>query len=122
MVNSGLDSLVQEFVECETQNVIQLELVSSEEAISMHSVEEGGTFEQSPGVLLFESEQFSGCLSELGEDQMDSPYFSLVFEAVLAYQLKLMIDSFLFEGSSWSVKCRGIYAKKGMYSFDSFFP
>jgi len=43
---------------------------------------------------------------------MDSPDFSLVFETVFTDELKLMIDSFLFEWSSRSVVCGGIYDKE----------
>ena len=39
---------------------------------------------------------------------MASPYFSLIFQTVLTDQLKFMVDSFLFEGSSWSIEGGGI--------------
>jgi hypothetical protein len=35
---------------------------------------------------------------------MNSPNLTFVLEAVLAYKLKLVIDSFLFERSSWGVE------------------
>lgn len=71
----------------------------------MHSVEEGGTFEQSSGIFFFEGKELSGCFSESGEEEMDSPDFSLVLKAVFADQLKFVIDSFLLEGSSGSIEC-----------------
>ncbi len=104
MVDPGLQSLVQKFVESETQNVIELEFLIGEETVSMHSVEECSALEQSSGVFLFESEQLSGCLSEAGEEEMDSPDLSLVLEAVFADQLQFVIDSFLLEGSSGGVE------------------
>lgn len=70
----------------------------------MHSVEKGSTFEESSGVSLLKSKQLTSSLSEAGEDQMNSPHFSLVFEAVLAHKLQLMVDSLLFEGTSGSVE------------------
>lgn len=75
----------------------------------MHSVEKGSAFEESSGVSLLKSEQLTSGLSEAGEDQMDSPDLSLVFEAVLAHELQLMVDSLLFEGTSGGVESRGIY-------------
>jgi hypothetical protein len=38
-----------------------------------------------------------------------SPDLSLVFEAVLADELQLMVDSLLFEGTSGGVESRGVY-------------
>jgi hypothetical protein len=104
LVNSSLESLIQEFVGGKTQDVIELKFLIGEKTISMHSVEEGSTFEQSSGVFFLEGEQFSGCFSEPGEEEMDSPYLSLVLKAVFADQLKLVIDSFLFEGPSGCVE------------------
>lgn len=108
LVDSGLQPLVKELIDGKTQHVIELELFVGEETVSVHSVEQCGTFEKSPGVLLLEGEELPGCLSELGEQQMHSPYFSLVLEAVFADQLKLGIDSLLFEGSSGSFERGGI--------------
>ena len=88
----------------------------------MHSVEKGGTFEQSSGIFFFEGKELSGCFSESGEEEMDSPNFSLVLEAVFADQLKFVINSFLFEWSSGCVEGGGIYDKKKEYSCGSFCP
>ena len=100
LIDPGLQTLVKELVDGETQDVIELEFLTSEEAIAVHSVEEGSAFEESSGVSLLQGEQLTGGLSEAGEDQMHSPDFSLVFEAVLAHELQLMVDSLLFEGTS----------------------
>jgi hypothetical protein len=45
---------------------------------------------------------------------MNSPYFPLVFEAVLADELQLMIDSLLFEGTTRSVEGGRIYIISGV--------
>jgi hypothetical protein len=50
----------------------------------MHSVEKGSSFEQSSGVFFLEGEQLSGGFSEAGEEEMDSPDFSLVFKTIFA--------------------------------------
>lgn len=102
--NSGLQSAVKELVQGQTQHVIELEFLVGEETIAMHSSEKGSTFEKSSRVLFLKGEEFSGCLSELGESEMHSPYFSLILEAVLADQLQLVINSLLLEGSPGSVE------------------
>ena len=106
--NSSLKSPVQDLVYSQTQNVIELELFVGQKTVSVHSSEKGGTFEESSGVFLLQSEELSGGLSEFGESEMASPYFSLIFQTVLTDQLKLMVDSFLFEGSSWGIEGGGI--------------
>ena len=107
--NSGLQSAVKKFVKGESEHVIELEFFGGEKTISVHSSEEGSTFEKSSGVLLFESEELSGCLSELGESKMHSPYFSLVLEAVLSHELQFVVDSFLLVRSPWSLESGRIY-------------
>ena len=109
LINSGLESLVEEFVDSKTQDVIQLELFVREETISVHSIEEGSTFEKSSGVFFLKSEELTGSLSELGEEEMNSPDLTLVLETVLSYELQFVIDSFLFERSSGSLEGGRIY-------------
>jgi len=70
----------------------------------VHSVEKGSSFEKSSGIFLLKSKQLSGGFSESGEQQVNSPNLTFVLETVFAYKLKFVIDSFLFEGSSWSVE------------------
>jgi len=50
--DSGLESSIEELVNSETQNVIELELFVSQQSVSVHSSEKGGSFEQSSGVFL----------------------------------------------------------------------
>lgn len=111
LVDTVLQSLIQELIQGQTQHVIELEFLIAEETVAVHSVEEGSAFEESTRVFLFEGEEFSGCLSELGEEEVNSPYLTLVLEAVLADQLQFVIDSFLFEGSSGGFECRGVWIK-----------
>ena len=103
--NSGLESAVEEFVKGKTKNVIELEFFSGEESISVHSSQEGSTFEQSSGVFFFKGEELTSSFSEFGEGKMDSPYFSLVLEPILANELEFVINPFLLVGSSWSLEC-----------------
>jgi hypothetical protein len=108
LVDAGLQTLVQELVDGETEHVIELQLLAGEETVAVHSVEEGSAFEESAGVLLLQSEQFSGGLAEVGEQQVDSPDLALVLQAVLAYQLQLVVDSLLLEGATWGVERRRV--------------
>jgi hypothetical protein len=108
LVNAGLQPLVEELVDGQTEHVIQLELLSSEQAVAVHAVEEGGSFEESPGVTFLEGEEFSGCLAEAGEDEMHSPDLTLVLEAVLADQLQLVVDALLLEGTPRGVEGGGV--------------
>ena len=85
--NSGLKSSVKEFIQGQSQNVIELELFGGEETITMHSSEEGSTFEKPSRVFFFKGEELSGCLSELRESEMDSPDFTLILEAILSDKL-----------------------------------
>ena len=55
LINTGLQSLVQEFIEGQTEHVIELEFLIGEETISVHSSEKGGSFEKSAGVFFFKS-------------------------------------------------------------------
>ena len=103
--NSGLEPAVKDLVDGETEDVIELEFFGGEETISMHSSEEGSTFEQSSRVLVLEGEELTGSLSELGEGEMTSPYFSLILEAVLADELEFVVNPFLLVGSSWGLEC-----------------
>ena len=111
LINSSLESLVKEFIDGQTQNVIEFELFIAEEAISVHSVEKGSTFEKSSGVSFLKGEQLTGSLSELSEEEMDSPDFTFVLETVLSDELQFVIDSFLLEGSSRSFEGCRIYMK-----------
>ena len=111
LVDSSLEPLVQEFVDGQTQDVIELELFIAEEAISVHSVEEGSAFEKSSGILFLESEELTSGLSEVGEEQMDSPDLTLVLETVLTDELQFVVDSFLFERSSGSMEGGRIYVR-----------
>ena len=66
LINSSLEPLVEDLINCETQNVIQLELIVRQKSVSAHSSEKSSTLEQSSGVFLLQSKQLSGGLSELG--------------------------------------------------------
>lgn len=104
LVDPGLESAFHELVEGKTQNVIELALALAKESVTGHSAEEGGTLEESPGVLLLQGEQLSGCLSDFGEGQLHSPDLSLVSEAELSDEAEFIIEPFLLVWSSRSLR------------------
>jgi hypothetical protein len=107
LVDAGLETLVQELVDGKTEHVIELEFFIGEETIAVHAVEESSSFEESSGVLFLKGEQLTCSLSELGEEEMNSPDFTLVLETILADQLQFAVDTFLFEGTTRGLKgCR----------------
>ena len=106
--DSGLKSSIKKFVESKTQHIIEFELFSGQETIAMHSSKKGSTFEKSSGVFFFQSKEFSGSFSELGEGKMDSPYFTLILESVLSNELQFVINPLLFVCSSGSLVGGGV--------------
>ena len=85
LIDSGLEPLIEEFIDGETKDVIEFEFLIGQEAVSVHSVKKCRSFEKSPLILFFEGEQFSGCLSKFGENQVYSPDLSLVLEAIFTH-------------------------------------
>ena len=77
----------------------------------MHSSKKGGTLEKSSGVLLLKSKELTGGLSELGESEVASPYFSFILEPVFADELEFVINSFLLIRPPGSLEGGGIYIR-----------
>ena len=67
LVDPCLQSLVQEFVEGQPENVIEFEFLIGQQPVPVHSIEQGGSFKESPGVFFFKGEKLSGGFSELGQ-------------------------------------------------------
>ena len=103
--DSGLKSAVKDFVHSQTEDVIELELFSGKETISIHSSEEGSTFKQSSRILVLEGKKLTSSFSELGKGEMASPYLSLILEAVLANELEFVVNPFLLVGPSRGLEC-----------------
>lgn len=80
--DDGLESSFHESSGGQTQDVIELVFRFVEETVSEASSHEGFTFEESSGVLFFKGQKFSGSLSHLGQNELDSPDFSLVLQTV----------------------------------------
>jgi len=102
--NNGLKSSEHELINGKTENVIEGLLVFLHETELDDSSDEGITFELSSWVVLIKSHEFSGSLSKLGEGELDSPHFSLVFETVSSDNLELSSESVLVERLSWGLR------------------
>ena len=64
--DSSLESSIQEFVESETQNIIEFEFITRKKSISMHSSKKGRSFKQPSWVFFLKCKKFSSCFSEFG--------------------------------------------------------
>ena len=95
--NEGLESSLHELVDGQTQDVIELSFIFFQQTESHDSSNEGITFELSSWVFLGQGQELSGGLSELGEDELDSPDLSLVSESVLSDDFELADKSILIE-------------------------
>ena len=84
------------------QNVIESVLsLAIQQAELEHLSEEGSALEESSLVLGVEGQEFSCSLSETGQNELDSPDFSLVFESELSADLYLLIVALLLVCSPW---------------------
>jgi len=93
------DSLESSFHESsggQTQDVIELVFGFVEETESEASSHEGFTFEESSGILFVKGQKFSGSLSHLGQNELDSPDFSLVLQTVFTdnFQSEVGLDNY----------------------------
>jgi hypothetical protein len=111
--NKSLKSTVEQSLGGQLQDIIELLLFVTEETISDHSSEKGGAFEESLGIVSFESEELSGSLSDLGEGVLDSPDLSLTSETVLTTESELLVESFLLERSSRGLVSLGEVSMSG---------
>ena len=84
----SLQSSFEEFVDGQTQNIIESVLgFFVEESEFEHSFEKCVSFEDSSLVVGFEGQQLSGSLSQFGQNQLHSPDLSFVLEPETSNQL-----------------------------------
>lgn len=70
---------------------------------SVESSDKSLSLKKSLGVLIFSGEKVSSGRSNVRHCLLDSPDLSLVSETVLSNELELLVETFLFEGSSWGL-------------------
>jgi len=105
LLDQSLKSSLKELGGGQTENVIELALVILQKSKSNHSSDEGLTFEDSSWVGCVHGQKNTGGLSELGEDELGSPHFSLASEAVGSDETKFVDNLLSLEGSSRSLRC-----------------
>lgn len=109
LVDTGLQTTLQEILNLQGQHVIELHAGFVENTNADETADEGVSFEKSLGVLLVESEQFTihvSCLSRfhvsksacipgstanLRESELDTPDLTLVAETILADELQFEV-------------------------------
>ena len=86
----GLQTTLHEIFNAERENVIKLHLVLGKYSNANKATKQGISFEKSALVLLIESEQLTGSLTDLGQGILDSPYLALATEAELSDKFQLL--------------------------------
>lgn len=86
----GLKTSLQEIFNAKTENVIELHTILSQNSDTDKTTEKGISFEETLGVLGFESEKLTSSLTDLGQSVLDAPYFSLVLETELSDQFQFL--------------------------------
>jgi len=66
------------------------------------SLREKFTFEQTLGILLVKSEEFTGSFADLGQSELDPPHFLLVAQTIFTDELELLVKTCLLEGATGS--------------------
>ena len=85
--DDGLESSFHELGDSETQNIIELVFTLAKETKSEASSHKSSTFEDSLGIIFSKGQKFSGGLSQLGEDEIDSSDFSFILKTVFTQDL-----------------------------------
>ena len=98
----GLKATFQEILNFKTQDVIKLHVTFVEDTNSNETAQQRVALKQPPGVGVFQSEKVTSGLADLGEGELDTPYLSLVLEAKFTNKSQLLVQTRLFEWSSWS--------------------
>jgi len=91
LVDLGLESAFQQLLCRQLKDGIEFQLVLGQQTVTVHSAEEGGSFENTLGVLRIQSQQGTSGLSQFGECVLDTPDLTLTAETVLSYQFQLGI-------------------------------
>jgi hypothetical protein len=78
--DDGLETTIKELFNFETEDIVELLFRFGEETETSETTEESGTFEETLGVLLRESEEVTSDGTNLGESVVDAVNFTLVAE------------------------------------------
>jgi len=110
--DQSLQTPLQDVLGGQGKDVIELGLTLLEEPESIHTSHQGVCVENSLWVVLWKSEQLSSGLSQLGENQLNSPELSLVTKTVLPDDLHLRVQALLLERTPWLLEGLAICEKR----------
>jgi len=96
----GLESSIQKVVDLESKDKIQLVLMLVQDSVSVESSQKSSALKHSLGILGILREQVSCSLSDVRENSLDSPHFSLVLQSVLSNDSEFGIETLLLKGTS----------------------
>lgn len=85
--NLSLQPSLQEIFDLEGQHVIETHAGLVQHTDAHETADEGVTLEETLGVLVVELEELTGCTTDFGEDESDTPDLALVAEAVFTCEL-----------------------------------
>jgi len=93
LVDTGLQTTLQEILNLQGQHVIELHAGLVEDTDTDETANEGVTFEEALGVLLVEGKKLTGGTTNLGQGELDSPDLTL-------WNLISRYPSYVFQGLS----------------------
>jgi hypothetical protein len=95
LVHLSLKTSFQQLLGSQLKDEIELEFFIREKSVATHASEESSSFENTLGIIRFQSQQSTGSLTELGQSVLYPPDFALAAKAVFTDQFELGIETFL---------------------------
>jgi len=93
--DKGLEAAFEKVLDGEGQHVIELVLCLVEKSVTEHSSEKCLTLEDSARVLLIQSQQIPGIVTDTAEGVLNPPQLPLAAKPVLPNQLQLGVQTLL---------------------------
>jgi len=97
----GLETTLQEIFDLQAEDEIELHALFVQDTDPDQTPKECVAFEQPAGILLVQGEKLTGGLTDVGEHQLDPPYFTLVAEAELTDEFQLLVETSLLKRTPW---------------------
>nr|ASL05014.1 hypothetical protein [Nilaparvata lugens] len=94
-VHLSLETTFKEIFNFQTQHVIELHSSFVQHSNTHQTTQQGVTFKQTFLVLLFQSQQLTSGLTDLGQGVFDPPHLALVTESILSDDLQLLFETCL---------------------------
>ncbi len=103
----GLKAALEEPLGGKLQHEVELVLLLGEKTVPDHATKERLALKKPLGVLLVESEETTGSLTDVGEHVLHAPDLALAAESVLAAELELLVEALLLEGATGGLERLG---------------